>query len=197
VRRGARRSTVEDARVVLYPRAVPHFSQHLHVVLCALAKAEGLELFALRLELGHARLELGPDLSDGPLDGTLGGYKMRGRIHRHRRQSTYDLLCERVHSCYLFDLVAEESHAHRQVFVRGPHLEAVAPHPELPAREAHIVPLVLDGHELRQHLIPIHLRPLAQQDHLAQVLLGRTKTVDTRHRGHDDHVVAHEEVARG
>ena len=49
---------VEDPRVVLDPRAEAQLTEHLHVVLRALAQAMGLEQLALALEPGAALVEL-------------------------------------------------------------------------------------------------------------------------------------------
>src|SRR4051794_30814891 len=82
VRAGARRAPVEDARVVLDPRAEPDFAQHLHVVLRALAQAMGLEQLALGLELGAAGVELAADLLDRALHRALLDVVVGGRPDR-------------------------------------------------------------------------------------------------------------------
>ena len=55
------RAPVEDARVVLDPRAEAHLLQHLHVVLGALAQPVRLELLALELELLAALVQFVSD----------------------------------------------------------------------------------------------------------------------------------------
>ena len=171
VRRLARLAARQDAGVVLDAVAVAQLAQHLHVVLGALAQTEGLQLLALRLQLGHPRLELGGDLRQRPLDGVLRGDEVGGRIDGHRRQLLDDLLGERVDLDDLLHLVAPQAHPQRVVVVGGPDLEAVAAHPELAPGEADVVALVVDLHQLGEHLVPADVVTLLEQHHLPQILL--------------------------
>ena len=97
VRRLAGLATGQDARVVLDAVAVAQLAQHLHVVLRALAQAEGLELLALCLQFGHPASRV-PRRSphQRPFDGVVGGDEVGGRVDGHVGQAGHDLLGERV-----------------------------------------------------------------------------------------------------
>ncbi len=81
----------------------------------------------------------------------------------------------------------------RALLVGRPHLDHVAPDAERPAREVHVVPVVLDVHEPPQDVVAVHPGARPKRDEHRAVLLGRAEAVDARHRGHDDDVPALEE----
>ena len=76
---------------------------------------------------------------------------------------------------------------------RGIHLDDVAPDAERAAGKVVVVALVLDFHQLAEHLIAVDLLPLLEREQHAVVGLGRPEAVDARHAGDDDHVAAFEE----
>jgi len=63
--------------------------------------------------------------------------------------------------------------------------------------EVVVVPGILDVHELPEHLIPVDMLSLLQEQEHAVVGLRRSEAVDARDRGDDDHVVPLEERCRG
>ncbi len=122
---------------------------------------------------------------------------MCGRVDGHVREPGDDLLGHRVDLDDLLHHVAPKAHPQGVVVVGRPHLEALAPHPELAAGEADVVALVVDLHQLREHLVAADVVALLEQHHLPQILSRRTQAVDARDRSHDDHIVAHEQTGGG
>ena len=197
VRRRARRSPVEDPRVVLDPVAEAELAHHLEVVLGALPDPVRLEHPPLVLEQRHLLLELVLDLVLRALDRRLRGDVLRRREDGDRVELREDLAGERVEVGDLLDLVAEHRDAIGGLGVRRLDLDHVALDPEAPAAEQRVVADVLDVDQLPQHHVAIGLLADGEEDDALLVLLRRAEAVDARD-GRDDHgVAAREQVRRG
>ena len=192
----ARRTALEDPRVVLDPVAEAELLHHLEVVLGALPEPVGLEQLALGLELLDALLQLVPDLVDGALDRRPRGDVLGGRPDRDVVQLRQHLAGERVEVRDLLDLVAEERDAVRALLVRRLHLDHVAAHTEAPAAEHSVVADVLAVDQLAQDEVAVVLLPHVEDQHALAPLLRRAEAVDARDR-RDDHDVAAREERRG
>ncbi len=192
-RPGGRRGGVS----ILDAAAVADFPQHLHVVSRALTEAERFQLFALGFELAQPLLQFGLYIAQHPFHDALLGDEVSGGIHGHAAQPSHHAVGDGVHLHDLLYLVTPQAHADGQILVGGPDLKGVAPHAELAPGEAHVVALVLDGHQALQHFVPVHLGAFTQQNHLGQILFRRTQAVDAGDRGHNHHIVAGEEATGG
>ena len=96
------------------------------------------------------------------------------------------------------DLVAEQLNPPGAVFqMRREQLDGVAAHPEGAAGEVHIGALILQGDEIGEELALLHARAALQLEGHRGIGLDRADTVDARHRGDDDHVVALQQSAGG
>jgi hypothetical protein len=104
---------------------------------------------------------------------------------------------ERVDRRELVDLVAEELDPDGRLLVGGEHLDDVAAHAERAAVEVVVVALVLDLDEAAEDVVAAEALPALERQQHAVVGLRRAEAVDARHRGHDDHVAALENRARG
>ena len=196
VRRAALRPAVEDARVVLDPRGEADLLQHLEVVGGALAQAVRLELLALGLQLGGARVQLGADLLDGALQGLVLGHVVRRRPDGDVVDRVEHLAGQRVEVLDSLDLVAEEGDPVGGLRVGGHDLEHLAARPEGAAGQVGVVALVLHLHQLAQHLVAVDLLADLEHLHLLVVDLRRADPVDAGDGGDDDHVAAGEEGGR-
>ena len=76
------------------------------------------------------------------------------------------------------------------------HLDGVAAHAERAAAELDVVALVLDLHQLAQHVLPADPLAARERQHHPVVRLGRPEPVDARHAGDDDDVAPLEERPR-
>ena len=92
-----------------------------------------------------------------------------------------------------FDVVAEELHADREVFVRRLHFERVAPNAELATHQIRVRALVLDVNEVAEHRVAPDPLALVQPDGDRAVVDRRAEAVDAGDRGDDDHVAALEQ----
>ncbi len=190
VRHLPRRASVEVARVVLDARAHPDLAQHLEVVRGAHPEALRLEQLLLALELGEAVPELVLDAGDGLLQAGARRDVVRRGEQDEPLELTDDLTGHRVDLDDAFDLVAEQLEPHRVLLVRGVHLDRVAAHPELVAREREVVALVLQLDEAGEDRALLALLPLVDDEALPLVLVGSTEPIDRGDRGDDDHVAA-------
>ena len=104
---------------------------------------------------------------------------------------------ERVHLLDLFDLVAEQMDAPGAVFVvRRENVDGVAAHAERAAEEIGLRALVLQRHQIGHQLALVELAALLEREGHGRIGFDRADTVDARHRGDDDDVVAFEQRAR-
>ena len=149
------------------------------------------------LELGQPLLQLGLDAFDRLREPHLVGDVVRRGEQRHGVELFDELARERIDNRDALDLVAEELDPDRLFFVGREHLDRVAAHAELVAHESEVVPLVLQLDQAAQDVALVARLAHAQHQQLLGVLLGRTETVDGRHRRNDDHVAPGEQCARG
>src|SRR5690606_36697605 len=68
---------------------------------------------------------------------------------------------------------------------------------ERPPFERHVVPVVLDGNQRTQDVVPCRTLTYRERDHLPPVLRRIAKPVDRRHRGDYYHVLTLHERRRG
>ena len=72
-------------------------------------------------------------------------------------QFPYRLTPERVNLKYAFHLVPEELNPKGPLFlVGGENFHHITPHPKGSSMEIHITPLIMDFHQLPQHLLPLN-----------------------------------------
>ena len=99
-----------------------------------------------------------------------------------------DLAGHHVEGPDALDGVAEELDADGLALVGGVDLHGVAPGPELPAGQGHVVPRVLELHQPPEQGPLVVLLAGVQGDDPVAVLVGRAQPVDARDRGHHDGV---------
>src|SRR5207237_1738524 len=132
------------------------------------------------LEELRALLELGLDVPDRLVELLARGDEVPRGVDVDPVALREHLAGERVELGDALDLVAEELDADREVLVRRVDLERVAPHAELAADEALVVPLVLDVDQVAEDRIAAHPLALHQPDGDRAVVDRRPEAVDAR-----------------
>jgi hypothetical protein len=123
---------------------------------------------------------------------------VRGRRDHDVLEVVDDQLAgQRIEVLQALDLVPEERGPERGLRVGRKDLQRLAAHPERPAAERRVVPVVLELDELAQQPVAVHERALDQGLHVLLVGLGRAQREDRRDRGDDHHVAASEQRGRG
>ena len=102
---------------------------------------------------------------------------------------------ERVDRRQPLDLVAEQLDPVADLLVGRPELDDVPPHPELAPLERDVVAVVLDIHELQQHLVAVDDVAQPEPHHHLAVVFRRAQAVDARDARHHDHVLAADQGA--
>ncbi len=158
--------------------AVADLLDHLEVEHRPLMQPLRLEQLPFLLELTAPLLQLRLDGVDRPPCPVARRHEVRLRIDGNLVVPAQRLAGQRVEGRQLVDLVAEQLDAQALLFVRRIDLDDVAADAEGAAAEVVVVALVLNLHQLAQHLIAADaLSALERQQH-AVVGLGRTEAVD-------------------
>jgi len=169
----ARRTARQHRRVVFDTLAHAHLVEHLNVVIGALGNALGLDELALCGELLHLRVALGADLFQrGGL--FLGADNVvAGREDGHMLDHVLLGAGEGVELGDAVHLVPKKLHPNGHLTHIGQvDVHRVSVDPELVADKIHVVPLVLQGHQLFAQFIPLHLHAGPQTDDHAAVVNG-------------------------
>ena len=143
VRRLARGTPVQEARVVLDAGAEPDLAHHLEVVGGAHPQPLRLEQLVAVLEPLQPLEQLGLDALDRGAHLLFLGHVVRRREEHELVLLLEDLAGQRVHGRDALDLVAEQLDPDPPLLVRREDLDRVAADPELVADERHVVALVL------------------------------------------------------
>ncbi len=188
VRRGALRTPVDVAAVVLDAVAEADLAHHLDVVGGPHAQPLRLQQLALALHLGEPVGELELDALDRPLHPLRPG-DVVGRGEDEDLLVLLDHLArERVQRHDPLYFVAEHLDPDGQLLVDREDLHGVASHPERAAGEGEVVAGVLHVHEPAQQLVALDGVADGEPDHAVDVLLRGPQAVDARHRRHHDDV---------
>ena len=114
---------------------------------------------------------------------------MGGRPDRDIGQPTDGGAGDHIDLADAVDLVPEKLHPDGRVLPVGwPDLHRVSPDTEHIAFKGDVVALVADGHQLFQHLVPLHLGAHPEGNHHLLKILRLAQAVDAGHRGYHDHV---------
>ena len=195
-RRLARRAPRQVSSVILDTVAVPDLANHLEVEHRSLMEALRLEELAFRLERRSVPPELGFDRLDGFLGPIARGDEMRLRIDGNLVVAAQRLARQRVERREPVDLVSEQLDPQPLLLVGQIHFNDVASHTKCAAPELVVVPLVLNLHELAEHLLPGDALPALERQQHAVIGLGRAEPVNARHARDNNHVAALEERPR-
>ena len=196
-RRLARLAAGQIARIVLDAGARAGGLEHLQVEARALLQPLRLQQPAGLLQLGQPADQLFLDRLDRLVERRARRHIVRIGVDLDRLQVAGLLAGQRIEFGDGLDLVAEHGDAPRRVFQVGrKDLDRVAAHAERAAHEIDVLALVLLGDEVgeqRPLVEPVADRHLERHRRIG---LDRADTVDARHRGDDDDIVALEQRAR-
>ena len=181
----------EVARIVLDAGAGAGGLDHLEVEQRALLEPLRLQQAPRAMQLGEALLQL-------LLDAAIGLFQRRLRrdvvgvgVDLDHAELVGLRPGQGIELDQALDLVAEQRETPGAVVqVGGPELDGVAAHAERAAYEVRVVPPVLKRHEIGHQLPLLDLVATLQAEGHGRVGLDRADTVDARHAGHDDDVVA-------
>ena len=115
---------------------------------------------------------------------------MRGREDTHLFFLADHITRERVDVVERVNLIAEELHTHRHLFVGGNDVHGVALDTEGAAFEVHVIALILHVYKQAQEAVALHLLAYLQHNRTIQVGLRRTQTVDAGDGGNHHNVTA-------
>ena len=189
---------VQVAGVIFDSGAVPHFLDHLDIIVRALLQALGLQELAVGLELAEPLGEFFLDRLGGPFQDLLGGDVMASRKKVEVAEFLKDPPPKRVDFRDGIDQVAEKLHPDGLVFlIGGKDLDHVAADPEGAAMKVVVVALVLDFHQAGQQVVTGDLLLILHQHDHALVGFRRAQAVNTGDGGHDDRVPAGENRMSG
>jgi len=119
------------------------------------------------------------------------------RVDVYRRPIEQHFAGQRIELGDALDFIAPELNPQRNLLVGGKDVERIAAHTERTPVKIHIIALELQVEQLAQQFVAVaHLADTDWNDDLP-VLVGRTETVDRRHRRHDQNIAPGEERLGG
>ena len=196
-RRRAGGATGQVAGVILNAVAVAHLLQHLQVVGGALFQPLGLQQPPLQIEQIQPFAELGADLLDRPLQPLLRGHEVLGGIDVDGVHALQNLTAGGIHIANCLHLIAKQFDPHQPIFIGGPDLEHIAPHPEAAAGNLDVIAGILVVHQLPQRSTQVERFAHLELHGGLEVFGGNTEAIDAADRGHHDHILALEQRAGG
>ena len=176
-------------RIILDPAAKSHLLDHLEVIHRPLVQPLCLDDLALADQKFFVFVELRPDRFDRRLDRLLRHHVVRFRVDRQPRFVLCDHLAEqRVDRVNGVDLVTPELDPVRLVLITRIQLDDIAANAKNAAFKIDIHAFVLQFDKLLQKLLAFHLLPRLNEHKHPEIRIRVAKSVNARHRRHDDHV---------
>ena len=197
VRRAPRRPAGERPAVVFDARAMADLLQHLDVEPRSGVEPLGLQQLAALPHDLQPLFQLLLDGLDGGGDPLLRHHEVLGGVDEKLVLLDERLATDGVDDGKLLDRVPPQLDAEGIFLVARPDLHAITADAKCTALKAHVVPLILDVHQLHQHVVPVDGFPLSHRHHHRLVILGRAQAVNAGDAGHHDHVLAADERAGG
>ena len=189
---------LEDAGVILHAGAVADLTEHFQIVFRPLLDPLCLQQFVLALEIGHPLRQFVLNPLVGRFPHFRRDHVVIGGVHRRISQIPDRRPRQGIDLRHTVDLVAEELHPDRLIRgVGGEDFHRIAPHTELVAGEGHVVPIVLDVHQMGDQFLPGHRHTGAEGGDLRLIFLRRAERIDAGHAGHHDHVTPLEQGTGG
>ena len=191
IRRFARLSAVEIARIIFYSAAITYFLHHFGIVRHAFADTLRLDKLAVVGKIPHAFVHILFDCQHGFAHGALLHRVMRRRKNRDVFEFVDRSAAYRLEFAYTVYFVAEKFHAHRKFARRrGKNIHRVALHAETGAFEFGIVALVIDAYQAPQQFVALYLHAGSERHRQPVIFFGRAQPVNTRHRSHHYRIAA-------
>ena len=98
------------------------------------------------------------------------------------------LTCEWIESHDLFNLITKHLNTHGKFLIHWNDLDGISTYSEGAALKGHIVSLILHINKLAQQRITFYLIAHLKANHPVDIFLRRTKTIDARDCGNNNHI---------
>ncbi|MNV04079.1 hypothetical protein D3C71_943640 [compost metagenome] len=182
------------ARVVFDAVAVTQLEDHLQVETGALLQALGFHQFVVGAQVFQALLQLDLDAFDRAHQGFPWRHVVALRVEGEARQFANDFAGERIERRQAFHFIVEQLDADRlEVGFRRVDIDHIATHAEGRTGKIHVVAGVLQVSQASQQFALVEPVAAIHVQHHLQIGFRTAQTVDARHRGDDDRVLALEQ----
>ena len=152
-------------------------------------KALRFQQFAFVAQLLEPLSELLSNAENRLFHAIFAGYVMTRRIDRCLVDPPKHLSPDRIDLADRFDGFVEELDPQcRTVLVGGKHFDDVTAHAKSATMKIIVAALILDIHQLAQHLVAIDDRTLFEVHHHFKIGFRRSETVNARHAGDDERI---------
>ena len=172
-------------------------ANHLHVVRHTLMQALGLERLADTHEIIFLLLQVVLNLINGLQLAFLTGQEKVGGINLVGIISGNGLSAHGIDLLDGFDVITPETDTDDALGISQEYVDRITLYAEIAQRRGHIVARIKAGHEFAQQDAAVKLLPHPEFDNIFVECSRIAHTVDTRHRRHDQHVLAPREQRRG
>ena len=189
VRSRPRSPVVEIPRIVFYPRTMPQFAQHLHVIRHPLLQPLGLQHLPPLLEPLHLRPQIILNLMNGPQRVLLRRHEQVGRINLILIHPPHADSAHRVHLLNPVHLVTPEVHPQQRIGVSQPDIHRIPLHTETSPRQFQVVAHVQAVHQPPQEHIPAERLATPYFDDIVIKIRRIPHAVYARHRRHYHHIL--------
>ena len=177
-----RSTSVEITRIILNAAAMPQFPDHLHVVGHTLLDSLRFDRTSSLLKVSHLLGEVLLNLVDGSQGTFLGGHEQVGRVYLIFFEFSDTSSVQRVHLFNAVDLIVPEADTQHMVGIGQVDIHIVAPHPEVPTVQRHVVPDIQAIDQSPKECIPVQDHALSYFDDII-VEVGRVShAIDTAYR---------------
>ena len=116
--------------------------------------------------------------------------KLLGWIDVDRLSLLQDLTREGIDLGDALNRIAPELDAHGRIAIGRKHVYRVSTDAEGASLKTHIVAVIVSGHQVAQHRVAAPCFAQVELYHLAPVFVRRTKAINGRHAGDNDHVAS-------
>ena len=176
------------AGVVFDAGAVSCFPEHLKVIVGAGFQAGGFKQLFLLFQLGESFFKLLLNAFNSLQELFLRGDKVPGGINVHRVQFIEKLTGQGVDLNDTLNIVAEKLNAQSHLLVGGLNFQGIAANTKLAAGEVNVVAGVLHIDQFVEELAAVKRLTTFEGTDKFIVFLRLTETIDTGHRGNNEHV---------
>ena len=184
----SRCALVEITRIVLNAGAVTQLFHHLHIVRHAIFQPFGFQMLADRFQVIALLAQVQYNLVDGLVHALLGGHEKAGRIN-HNLLLLGDYPTRfRFDNRQGFNLIVPKDNAEGVFAVGRENIDRVAFHAELSGLQIELGTRIETGHELQQQRVTVNKHPRVQMDDVLGEIVRIADTVNTRYRGHYNHI---------
>ena len=122
---------------------------------------------------------------------------MLGRINIDAFQALQNLTAGGIHIADRLHLIAKQFNPHQPIFIGGPDLEHIAPHPEATAGNLDVIAGILVVHQLSQRTAQVEGFAHLELHSRLEIFRGNAEAINATDRGDHDHILALKQRAGG